>query len=178
MKRKVSAVLFVTLGLVFFLFTAVYAAPNKSKSQWKPSVEISSMFDYEKDFQEFKKSYGPKYYGKENIFNYINGGAQAYLNLGFKEVIGFELEDVSDGDNKFVVDVYNMSNLSNAKKIFTKEKSGSPATIEGRLKGDISGNQVRFHKNKYYVKVTAFKDVPGKVLIKLAAIISGKMKDR
>jgi len=140
--------------------------------------ELSKLYDFKSDFPDYTLTYGPKHYGKNNLFDYINGGAEVYLKLGFVEVLGFELEKVSKDKIKLMIDVYSMGKIENAKKIFEKEKAGKKCAIRRDLQGDITDNQLKFFKNQYYVKVTAYSKTTSVNLIDAAQLIIAKMKDK
>jgi len=157
------------------LFTITLSVFLLSVFSYSSADELSKMYDFKSDFPGYRLTYGPKHYGTNNLFDYINGGAQVYLKLGFLEVLGFELE--GKDKIKFMIDVYSMGKHENAKKIFEKEKSGKKCAIRRDLQGDLTDNQLKFYKNQFYVKVTAYSKVETMLLIKVAQLTAAKMKN-
>ena len=171
--------LFLALSLIFaFACSKGIGVSGKKVNKWKPSSELIHMIDFKNDLRGFKKTYGPNFYGKDSIYDYVDGGADKYLDLGFVEVMAFEIENVKNTEEKLIIDIFNMQESKNAEALFQKEKSGSPQKIEGGLSAVLSENMVQFAKDKYYVKITSFKGSRPEIFRKLANNIASKITSK
>ena len=134
-------------------------------------------FDFEHDFMGFKKTYGPNVYNAENLYDYVDGGAEKYLKAGFSRVMTFELTDAVQDSRKMIVDVFDMKNGLNSNAFLEAEKEGKEIRVENE-KGFLTGNTVQFSKNKYYVKIVSYVSAEPSILTRLAEEISQKIPGR
>jgi hypothetical protein len=127
----------------------------------------------------FKITGKPKTYRPENLWDYINGGADVYLIYGFREVLTFAAVHEKK-PSKIVVDIYDMGEPLQAYGIFSIER-----VPDGESAGEGSGSNMTddvlsFWQDRYYVKIMAQEVIPGiqKDLLAMGDIISGKLPDR
>lgn len=177
-KRKKSTMLeklIFLFVLMTFLSACIKAVPQKAEKKTENGFALASQIDFAKDFPGFKKSYGPKFYDKETIFDYINGGAEVYLQRGFIRVMTFELENLKNTKDKYAIDIYDMGSLDGSRSIFNKEKISE---IQNNTKtGDsaLSDNQIKSYKNNYYMKVTSYGEPNKKNLAILSRLLMEKI---
>lgn len=117
-----------------------------------------------------------RYYGKDNLFEHVNGHAEFFISAGFKSlaVAGYKAPDKTDDMPDYTVDIYDMGDFQNSFGVYTGEgDSGEPLDV-GYM-GRVSGETATFINGPYYVKITSFGDTAG--LGKLASEISALMGD-
>ncbi|MCU0644812.1 MAG: hypothetical protein MUC94_11180, partial [bacterium] len=116
-------------------------------------------------------------YNPENLYEYINGAADQFLDYGFQIL---QSRDLSKGDLKITIDIYDMGESINAFGMYKTERprdqEGVPVATEGIVAPPY---QALLLKDRYYVKVNAFEgelsDSTGRsVLEAIANALPGK----
>jgi len=96
----------------------------------------------------------PRFFQADNLWEYINGGADAYLTYGFKEVVTVGYEN-KDSESDILVDVYQMENPVNTFGIYSSERSPGYNYIEMGTEGYLAGTSLNFWKGSYYIKIVS-----------------------
>ena len=93
-------------------------------------------------------------YGRDNLYDYINGGAELYLSYGFKKCINrtYLLPEQPD----IVVDLFDMGTSQNAYGVF----SHSMETVEDAYGqgSQYSEGLLLFWKDRYYVSIMSYPE--------------------
>jgi hypothetical protein len=118
----------------------------------------------------------PEYYQGDDLFYLINGGADIYLEYGFKDVISASYEN--EKGVGFKAEIYQMLNDSAAYGIFSFNRN------DKTIYHDIGDESIRqddfliFIKGHYYVVLTtqSNQEVQHIDLLKKAKMISAKLK--
>ena len=93
-------------------------------------------------------------YGRDNLWEYINGAAEMFLTYGFRELV---VADFEQGDGGLTVSLYDMGSPLDAFGIFEAEKPttaevlaeiGSAAVLQPPYRGLLI-------KDRFYVKIEA-----------------------
>lgn len=98
---------------------------------------------------DWKPADPDRYFYPENLFDYINGGAELYLSYGFREVLSRRYE--CPGKPFIQVEIFDMIEPANAYGIYTQTREE-----EGNQYGQgsqILPGAVLFWKGPYYVSV-------------------------
>jgi len=83
------------------------------------------------------------------LYDYMNGGAEVYLDYGFQDLaVG---EWISPGGDPLKVEVYRMGSAKSAYGMFTQDTWGEDTDV-GRG-AQIQGGILRFWKGEYFVRV-------------------------
>ena len=94
-------------------------------------------------------------YNPENLYEYINGAADQFLDYGFQIL---QSRDLSKGDLKITVDIYDMGESLNAFGMYKTERprdlKGVPVGTEGIITPPY---QALLLKDRYYIKVNAYE---------------------
>ncbi|HPG38677.1 MAG TPA: hypothetical protein PLP19_12560 [bacterium] len=117
-------------------------------------------------------------YNRDNLWEYINGAAPAYLHFGFQQVVTFVV--MNPDSDEAVVDIYDMGDSLNAFGMYAQEKSakGKPVTLgSGAV---IYSNSLYFWQDRYYIKLIAYSSSPAiaSFLTRLGGLISARLPDR
>ena len=93
-------------------------------------------------------------YGRENLWEHINGAAELFLTYRFRELV---VADFEQGEASISVSVYDMSRPLDAFGVFESEKPSSAETLEGV--GSAAVLQAPYQglllKDRFYVKIEA-----------------------
>lgn len=127
------------------------------------------------DIIGFEKDGDISVYDESNLYEYIDGAADGYIQLGFKKLtvqIYTKNEDTS-----FTVDIYEMKDTPSGFGIFKKEKSTANSISIGS-DGYYENGMLNFYKGKYYVKLSSFGlgENDKKILNDSAKLISEQLK--
>jgi len=114
------------------------------------------------------------FYTPENLFEYINGGAELYLSYGFRVVMNriYYKKDQPD----IIVDIFDMGNSKNAFGLFMHSRENID-TLFGQGSEYASGMLI-FWKDHYFISILAFPENEElkNAVFKLAGIIENKIK--
>ncbi len=94
-------------------------------------------------------------YYPDNLFEYIDGAADAYLAYGFQQLVtrDFFFKDVA-----FTIDIYDMGSRLNAFGIYRTERPGQAESLKIGVEAVVSPPyQCLLLKGNFYVKVNAFE---------------------
>jgi hypothetical protein len=116
-------------------------------------------------------------YDRETLYDYINGGAEAYLDLEFLRVGARDYVVELEEETYFTLDIYDMARPVNAFGIYSKESHGDISALDVGVEGYMGGGALTFWTQRYYVKILADDDseaVNG-ILKKMAGIVSSRV---
>jgi len=90
-------------------------------------------------------------YTAENLYEYIDGGAELYISYGFKKV--FSRVYSREGNPDILLDIFDMGGSSNAFGIFSHTRE----TVEADFGqgSQYSGGLLLFWKDRYYISLLA-----------------------
>jgi len=122
-----------------------------------PAPPLASLFPDPGSVDSHLEDDGYAEYEGEALFDYIDGGAEVYLALGFVRVGARDyLADLGGGDEVgFTLDVYDMGSPAHALAIYGSETYGDPPLVDVGAAGRRGGGALFFWSRNYYVKVRA-----------------------
>jgi hypothetical protein len=95
-------------------------------------------------------------YNRDNLYKYINGGAELYLSYGFVDVVSRRYSRPNQPE--IVVDVFNMGTSQNAFGVFSHSRETVEQTFgQG---SQYTAGLLLFWKNNYYVSILANPETP------------------
>lgn len=138
--------------------------------------ELKSLIPLSSELTGFKITEKPEYYNRENLWDYMNGGAPGYLAYGFKEMVTFGIMNMKNR-LEFVIDIYDMGDGLNAFGIYSVEKLPDGRDAECGIDGFQSDKVLFFWQDSYYVKLMAYDATPktAQSLSLLAQVITQKI---
>lgn len=108
-------------------------------------------------------------YNSENIFNLVNGQADAFFVYGFEQVAVRTY--TNPDENRLDVEIWQLATPADAYGLFTFGRAGSPADIGNG--GDAEpGRRLSFWQNRYTVHVGARQEVDDALLWSFAQAIT------
>ena len=128
----------------FFLALALLAAP---------SPDIADLLPEDGTPDGWSRSGGPGSYEGGALFDYINGGADAYYDRGFERLTA---QLYSKGDLEVQLEIYAMGSPEGAQSIFEENTAGMDTTTAFGERSTRDEFQISFHRGRYYVSVLAF----------------------
>lgn len=116
-----------------------------------------------------------KVFHKDNLFDYIDGGAELYLSYGFRSLIACQYR--RQGRTDITVDIFHMANSYNAFGVF----SHSRETLEKDVGRDseYAGGLLTFWKGHYYVSILSYpeSDDSRKIIMEVGKLIASTIKE-
>jgi hypothetical protein len=101
------------------------------------------------------------------LFEYVNGGADAYHDRGFERLVA---QLYSKGDAEVQLEIYDMGSPKGAKSIFAENSTGMDTTTGFGERSTRDEYQISFFRGRYYVSVLAFSsgDATGEAMVAIA----------
>jgi hypothetical protein len=155
-----------SISLILFLLAALpsLAAPASILKLLPANNEISG----------WTQKGPPRVFVNEKLWEFMDGGADVYLDYGFKQIATVE---VQQGKNSVTADIYEMKSIDGAFGIFSRESAPTYHYTKIGADGYQEGVALNFYQSNYYVKLNAYIDnaVTKEALRKIAESISKKI---
>lgn len=118
----------------------------------------------------------PEFYEPENLFDYIDGQAETYLNYGFKLLITREYA-TNDG-LPLTLEIYQMTDPLHAFGIYAAERTPEDKPAPVGVDGYRGSNILGFWKGPYYCRILFYQTSPEleSLLPKAGKLIADKIK--
>ncbi len=106
-------------------------------------------------------------YIPDDLWDYINGGADAYLNYGFTDL---HIAEYVKGETRIKIEVYHHKTNVYAYGMYALERGPDYHFIDLGIQGYAENSLVNFVKGPWYVKVSTYSEdkETGDILLKLA----------
>jgi hypothetical protein len=113
----------------------------------------------------FPKSYGPwiysdsvKVFNPENLYDYIDGGADSYLSYSFQELL---VVNYNRADKKYItIEIYEHQSPLLAFGIYAQERPTKDRFLKIGAQGYQEDGILNFLCSKYYVKISSHDETP------------------
>ena len=118
----------------------------------------------------------PEFFDAENLWRYINGQAEMYLDYGF-ELLATSNYTYTDSSGFMTIEIYQMKGPNHAFGIYAAERSPNDKFINMGVQGYLEANVLNFWKGPYYVKLSSSQSPSNakKTLMKVASVIADKI---
>lgn len=113
-------------------------------------------------------------FAKENLIDYMNGGAELYLSYDFRKLL---VQEYSSGENSIIVEIYEMGSSEDAFGLFSLNQEGESLSIG---QDAIYGfGLLSFWKGHYFVRIIDMGggDVRKDIILNLGRGISDKIEN-
>jgi hypothetical protein len=156
----------------FTLITLLVIASGATQGQ-KPATD-AALLPADGFSGAWKKNGPVKVFRSEDLYGHINGGAEAFLELGFDQLT---VQKYQDGANELTVELYRMTDPTAARGIYLArcgKETPDPALKERHT---ASRNQILLQRNRYYLVLynTAGGAANAPILAKAAQAIVPKL---
>jgi hypothetical protein len=160
------------LSLIGLTIAGAWAAAGLFKEgqlrTYLPADNISSGWMKDGALQEYEG---------EDLYAYIDGGAEIYQEYGFRRVI---LQDYKNAKGKSVsLEIFEMETPAAAFGMFSFKRSGSGKVITLGAGAELEAYYLNFWKGRFLVTLTGFDEAPETVdgLTAIAEIVDSKIRD-
>ena len=151
-----------TAGIIVFLLPSV-ALSNKAEEIFP---KISG----------WELSVGDKVYTPDNLWNIINGAADAYLSYDFQKL--YTAEYLNDQDKRIKVYIFEHSSPTNTFGIYSQERSKDYEFVKTGAQGFRSGEAYYFITGPYYVQISSNDKGLNKSMQGLARQLDKKLSNK
>ena len=146
--------------LIFALLLAGCTAKSTSLTDVFPGMDA---------FPDWTPTRDVEIFDRENIYDLVNGQAEAFFVYGFEQVAVRNYENAEGA--VLGVEVWELAAPADAYGLFTTSISGEPVTIGNEGDAD-PGRRLAFWQDRYYVHVRARQELPDAALRTFAQVIS------
>jgi hypothetical protein len=118
----------------------------------------------------WKKTSPPKTFTSADLYGYIDGGAELFLELGFEQLT---IQRYKDGTNELGVEIYRMTDATAARAVYLSRRGKETPDPKITARHTASRHQLQLQRDKYYVIVNNVSGgtAVGPVLVSAAAVI-------
>lgn len=145
--------LIIGAALIFFIFMG---AAVDGSSDPKNESQGKSLLKYlpPGDIDGWEKNYSPEEYVGEDLYLYINGGAEIYHEFGFQRIL---VQDYKNEQDKSIsLELYEMTDPESAFGIYTFKQSDSGEVLSIGSGGSLEDYYLNFWKGRFLVTITGF----------------------
>jgi hypothetical protein len=137
---------------------------------------LAKLLPAEGDLSGWKNTAEPRFFEPANLWEYINGQAELYIQYGFQLVVTSDY-GMKEEESSIIVEIYQMESALHGFGIYAAERSPEDSFIDVGVQGYIAEDILNFWKGPYYVKITSleFSDSMKDTLNTFAKIISHKI---
>ena len=124
------------------------------------------------------KDGGPQEFAGEDLYTYIDGGAEIYQEYGFRRVV---LQDYKNGSGKSVsLEIFEMETPEAAYGMFTFKRSGKGKRVPLGSGGELEDYYLNFWKGRFLATLTGFDGTAETVagLLAVAGAVDAKIRDK
>ncbi|MGB8957732.1 MAG: DUF6599 family protein [Candidatus Aminicenantales bacterium] len=160
-------------ALLVFLMTAASAAPVPARQE-----ALSAYLPADGAAPGWVKDGDPQEFVGEDLYTYIDGGAEIYREYGFRRVV---LQDYKDGSGKSVsLEIFEMETPEAAYGIFTFKRSGKGKSVPLGSGGDLEDYYLNFWKGRFLATLTGFDETPATIdgLLAVAGAVDARIRDK
>jgi hypothetical protein len=177
MKRKRG----ILAEMVFFFVILFFSAGESQEVPLEKSAGdkevLRSLLPEDSERPGWRATSRPEFFTSQNLWEYINGQAEMYIDYGFRCVVTIEYM-CSDGAGSMIIEVFQMQSPIHAFGIYAAERSPDDFFIKMGAQGYLGENALNFWKGPYYVKLTASRSSSDtkKALMMLGNTIANKIE--
>jgi hypothetical protein len=162
---------------LILIMTACAACSGGDPSHDEPGTMVSG-FDLPADGElpGWSLVTEPEHYEADNLWEYINGQADFFIDYGFVRVDAAEYRNDQESSS-VVLEVYRMGRPQEAFGIFAAERTRDDRPLEIGAEAYLGANVLGFWQGEQYVKITSFDEGSAieQLLIGLAEEISSRI---
>ncbi len=125
---------------------------------------------------EWKEDGPSQEFNGEDLYLYIDGGAEIYREYGFEEVLVQEYKD--RGGTRLSLEIFRMTSPESAYGMYTFKRSPRGTPLEIGAEGQLEDYYLNFWKGNFLVTITGQDESPatGRGLLELARAVAGRIQ--
>lgn len=148
MKRTSLGMILILMGTAILL-PACSASPNRDLSRLLPESDMTGAWKPEGD---------PGSWEGEDLYIYINGGAEIFHEYGFQRVV---IQDYKNQeDSSISLEIYEMQDARGAFGIFSFQASDTGEKVDIGQGGQLEDYYLNFWQDRFFITLTGFDQKP------------------
>lgn len=144
---KASAVLGGALALFLLAAAPVDARPDDAAA----ASPLSRYVPPPSELGDWTVKDGPQAFERDDLFLYINGGAEIYHEYGFARVL---IQDYWRGEDSISLEIFEMADPAAAFGMFTFKRGPNGETVSVGTDASLEGYYLNFWKGRFLVTLT------------------------
>jgi len=154
------------------LLSACARTPEATPVPTSPPVDLLSLLPKEDALAGWQPLTEAATYHRENLFNLVDGQADAFFAYGFEQVVTRRYQNA---DGIFVnVEIWQLATSADAYGLFREDRAGQPVKIG--VEGDADpGRRLAFWQDRYFASVSASGSISDDVLRDIANGIASQL---
>ena len=112
------------------------------------------------------------FYGPDNLYQYMDGGADVYLLYDFQVLLH---QDLKSGQAELAVDIFDMGNPEDAFGMYAAERTPGYNFLDIGVEAYRNEGILNFLQDRYYIKLAGFGPGSDDLLEKIARVISERI---
>ena len=163
-------------ALAFLAIAPLCYGETSSEPVKEDQEALLSLLPKKAEIPDLKGRSVPEFYDPRNLFDYINGQADTYLDYGFKLLITREY--TIDEKSPITVEIYRMESPNHAFGIYAAERTPEDQGVDMGGEGFFGANILAFWKGPYYCKILFHQRSPelDRTILKAGALLSDKIQ--
>lgn len=141
---------------ILFVFFIFFLNPSCKQQPTSSTLDISLYLPASGEVDGWDRERALHSYSGEDLFMYINGGAEIYHEYGFKQVVVQDYKNTNE--RSLSVEIFKMENPAAAYGIYSFKKSPDGIPWEAAHEGRLEGYYLNFWKGHYLVTITGFDE--------------------
>ena len=146
---------------------APVAVSDKAPAEEKPVFEGPGEY-LVKAVEDWRLSGNPRYFGPDNLYDLINGGAEVYTEYGLKKMVTADYKSAAHPSVTVTAEIYDMGSVIGAFGRFSKfldgsedpSKAGEGLSSKLAPVGRFGGASASFYKGAHLVNLTLLDESP------------------
>jgi Family of unknown function (DUF6599) len=178
LNRACRLVSVLAAGCLAGLFFRVHGTQVPALKPSPPLQNLGVFLPKAGDLQGWKPEKAPQVYKGEDLYLYIDGGAEIYREYGFKQVL---VQDYKSAAGKsLTLEIFEMADSPGAFGIYTFKSSGKGKTVAPGQDGQLEDYYLNFWKDNLLVTLTGFDESPDVIqgLMLIAKSVDAKIRTR
>ncbi|MBM4082194.1 MAG: hypothetical protein FJ278_20990 [Planctomycetes bacterium] len=114
--------------------------------------ELAALLPQGTQLMGLKPKAEPKLYDESNLYEYIDGAAEAYLAYGFQRLVSARY-GLPGRDSEIIMDIYQMPNLKNGFGIYSSLRSPEVLFVDIGTQAFLSEGTLDFWKDRYFIHI-------------------------
>ncbi len=139
---------------------AILAATGGAAMAGESERRLQELVDGLPDQVEGWRRGDAEFYGPDDLYRYINGGAELFIAYQFTSVVSQPYVDVNDDEIR--LDVFDMGAPSSAFGVFSHSRESVDRFVAPDAESEYAGGLLHFWKGRYYGSALAYPETETK----------------
>ena len=176
MKREIILLFSIAVTILIPWSNSLFSEAGPTVGIAQDKEALRAILPQQAEVPGWESPSQPRLFEPGNLWEYINGQAELYIQYGFRLVVTSDYIS-TENSSSLTIEIYLMESPNHAFGIYAAERSPDDHFIEVGVQGYIAENILNFWKGPYYVKITSPQSSPTikEALLKFSRVIADKI---